>query len=146
MDRKRNAQDWGGLGQTFKKKKRTKDLGGDIELFLAETRDTGIQQEMSLAWNFQEGKSLGAAQVDKWARNHPAFPTKVNVRSCWSWGMEHISQGAVHRTRKRTPTKSNKGVGVWRKQGRGCLRSERGKGFFFFEETNYQSLQGNLER
>lgn len=39
----------GDLGRHLKKKKRTKDLGGDIELFLAETRDTGIQQEMSLA-------------------------------------------------------------------------------------------------
>lgn len=38
----------GDLGRHLKKK-RTKDLGGDIELFLAETRDTGIQQEMSLA-------------------------------------------------------------------------------------------------
>lgn len=30
-------------------KKRTKDLGWDIELFLAETWATGIQQEMSVA-------------------------------------------------------------------------------------------------
>lgn len=31
-----------GTWADIKKKKRTKDLGGGIELFLAETRDTGI--------------------------------------------------------------------------------------------------------